>query len=299
MDLNDPDCGNGTQVQRRLCTDGSIEKCTDEDTNRNITCDAAGTSLPDCPKVLGIWETEGDCIAVGDDPACGHGNQGQKRSCKDGTVNPCTDEETMRTVSCEEAQTSLPDCMKILGEWENRGVCSQVGDDPTCGHGTQEQERECKNGTVDKCTDEDTERTDSCVEAGSALPDCPKIFGGWNNVGSCIAVGSDPACGHGKQEQARTCKDGTVDRCARGNTHRKVTCELAGTALPNCPRISGRWKNRGACKGIGFNPKCGDGNQVQVRTCKHGTVEKCTDKHKQRIVTCQQAGTALPKCRKF
>ena len=43
-----PDCGPGTQIQIRSCTDGTIDKCTDEEKERAITCTAAGTELPAC-----------------------------------------------------------------------------------------------------------------------------------------------------------------------------------------------------------------------------------------------------------
>ena len=45
-----PACGPGLQAQKRTCTDGTIEKCTDiVDTDRTVACSAAGTSLPECP----------------------------------------------------------------------------------------------------------------------------------------------------------------------------------------------------------------------------------------------------------
>ena len=297
--LDDPTCGNGTQLQSRACTDGEVDQCGGEDTHRTIKCKEAGTALPDCPKLLGDWQNEEPCISVGDNPSCGNGSQVQTRSCQDGTIDKCTDEDGLRTITCAEADTALPNCIKLLGDWVNDGMCIQVGDDPTCGDGSQGQLRNCKDGTVDKCTDEDTNRAVSCEEAGSALPDCLKIVGGWENTGSCIAVGDDPTCGHGTQLQSRTCKDGTRDQCRSGNNKRNIACKLAGTALPNCPRVSGRWRNKGVCKGIGFDPTCGDGNQVQMRTCKDGTVDKCTENNKRRIVTCKVAGTGLPKCRKL
>ena len=107
-------CGEGDQVQVRQCTDGTVEKCTDEDKRKIVTCNAAGTALPDCPKVLGIdWQNEGPCNGIGNDPTCGEGIQLQTRHCDDGTKDKCTDEEKQRTISCEDAGTALPDCRKF------------------------------------------------------------------------------------------------------------------------------------------------------------------------------------------
>ena len=43
-----PPCGPGTQLQIRNCTDGTVEKCAEDDMQRTITCDAAGMPLPAC-----------------------------------------------------------------------------------------------------------------------------------------------------------------------------------------------------------------------------------------------------------
>ena len=110
---DDTKCGEGAQFQSRQCTDGTLDKCTDEDTRRTITCNAAETALPNCPKVLGNWQNEGPCKGIGDDPTCGQGNQVQNRPCTDGTVEKCTNDEKQRTISCEIAGTTLPDCRKF------------------------------------------------------------------------------------------------------------------------------------------------------------------------------------------
>ena len=45
-----PACGPGIQLQKRACTDGTLEKCTDPaDTQRSVSCGIAGSRLPDCP----------------------------------------------------------------------------------------------------------------------------------------------------------------------------------------------------------------------------------------------------------
>ena len=61
---------------------------------------------------------------------------------------------------------------KQLGSWTNDGVCVAKGDNPTCGPGNQNQVRTCIDGTNNKCTAADTIQTISCVEAGTALPEC-------------------------------------------------------------------------------------------------------------------------------
>ena len=38
-------------------------------------------------------------------------------------------------------------------------------------------------------------------------------LGPWENVGNCIGIGDDPTCGPGKQNQTRTCIDGTEEKC--------------------------------------------------------------------------------------
>ena len=45
---DDPECGPGTQIQKRACTDGTVAKCTDSDRQRSVTCAVAGTQLPAC-----------------------------------------------------------------------------------------------------------------------------------------------------------------------------------------------------------------------------------------------------------
>ena len=46
----DPTCGEGSQQQRRACTDGATDKCSHHETLRTVTCEDAGTPLPSCSK---------------------------------------------------------------------------------------------------------------------------------------------------------------------------------------------------------------------------------------------------------
>ena len=125
-------------------------------------------------KQLGSWTNDGECIAKGNDPACGPGHQRQLRTCIDGTNDQCTAADTVQTISCLDAGTALPDCIfeKGLGNWVNDGNCIATGDDPSCGPGNQTQKRTCTDGSTDKCNDSDLEQVIPCSEAGTALPDC-------------------------------------------------------------------------------------------------------------------------------
>ena len=65
---------------------------------------------------------------------------------------------------------------KTFGEWANEGSCHGEGDDPTCGAGSQQQKRTCTDGTIDKCTTTETQRTVTCEVAGTALPVCSRFL---------------------------------------------------------------------------------------------------------------------------
>lgn len=124
---------------------------------------------------------------------------------------------------------------KELGSWTNDGVCEAIGDDKSCGPGTQNQTRTCTNGTTDKCNDTDTVQTVTCSDAGVVtFPDCEKQLGSWINDGDCEAIGDDKACGPGNQNQTRTCTNGTTDKCNDTDTAQTVTCSDAGTTLTEC-----------------------------------------------------------------
>ena len=189
---------------------------------------------------------------------------------------------------------------KQLGEWNNDGGCDATGDDKTCGPGTQKQKRTCIDGVTNKCSETDTDRTVSCHDAGTALPDCvvEKALGEWANVGACEGTGDDKTCGPGTQEQARTCTDGTTDKCSDADTKQFVACSAAGTALPACvvEKQLGEWTNDGNCVATGDDPTCGPGTQTQTRSCTDGSTDLCTDADRTQTVSCADAGTALPAC---
>ena len=265
---NKKGCGPGTQRQTRPCTDGVAYKCTPALTLRSISC-----NLPDCPKQLGHWTNDGGCIASGADKSCGPGNQKQTRNCVDGTSDKCTARDMSQTIRC-----SKPDCPKKLGIWVNAGSCIAVGSDKSCGPGSQRQTRTCHDGTNDKCRPQDREQSTSCN-----LRDCPKRLGGWSNVGSCVATGTDKSCGPGNQQQTRSCVDGTRDRCSHSDRYRYVACNK-----PDCPKKFGPWGNNGQCRPNGNHGKqCGDGKQNQIRTCTDGTTQKCQSSERHRIIECK------------
>ena len=262
---NKKTCGPGRQQQTRACTDGVVYKCTPAITQKTISC-----SLPDCPKELGDWVNDGGCIASGTDKSCGPGNQKQTRNRVDGTRDKCTASDVTNTLSC-----SLPDCPKKLGIWVLE-ACIAIGSDKSCGPGRQRKTRSCEDGTNDKCHPRDREETTSCN-----LKDCPKVLGTWYNVGSCVAIGTDPYCGPGNQRQTRSCVDGTRDRCSNSDRYRYVTCNK-----PDCPKKFGPWRNNGQCQ-TSHGKQCGNGKQSQIRDCTDGTRDKCQSSERQREITCK------------
>ena len=70
-------------------------------------------------------------------------------------------------VSCSEH-----DCPREVTEWKNIGNCQGIGENKTCGDGIQNQTRNCKDGTTEKCLDIELMRALSCNETGSELPKC-------------------------------------------------------------------------------------------------------------------------------
>ena len=66
------------------------------------------------PKLFGEWKNEGKCIATAPEfglADCGPGTQLQKRTCTDGTVDKCTEADSVqRTVTCAAAGSELGAC---------------------------------------------------------------------------------------------------------------------------------------------------------------------------------------------
>jgi hypothetical protein len=102
--------------------------------------------------------------------------------CRTACPVSCSATETVQSGGTDENGCPKADfCVaaKILGDWANEGSCNGEGTDPTCGAGSQQQKRTCTDGTLDKCTDEETRRTVTCAVAGTALPvcvTCPEDF---------------------------------------------------------------------------------------------------------------------------
>ena len=259
-------CGPGIQKQTRECIDGVNFKCSETDKEHFISC-----TLDDCPKVLGIWVNDGFCKALGPDTSCGPGDQVQRRNCIDGTIDKCMDTDSIRNTSCD-----LPDCVKRFGNWVNVGRCKANQVNKQCGPGTQKQNRTCIDGTVDKCISIDREHIIPC-----SLPDCPKVFGNWSDVGSCEAAIKGKGCGSGNQRQIRSCIDGTVDKCSPYDRERNISCSLM-----DCPKVFGSWANNGTCHATGKVKSCGPGFQQQTRTCNDGTNDKCNEHETIQNITC-------------
>ena len=66
------------------------------------------------------------------------------------------------------------------------------------------------------------------------------------------------------------------------------------------PKTFTTWKNNGPCVATGKDLTCGPGNQMQKRTCKDGFPDVCNPikDPTERIISCAEAGTALPYCDK-
>ena len=229
-------CGPGIQKLIRTCTNGTTDKCTPVEMESRVTCSEAGTNLEDCPKVVGSWKNYDECVPFLPNMTCGPGNQTQTRQCFDGTTDKCTPTERKRIIRCDEVGTEL-DCRKIVGPWKNESGCEALGENKTCGPGNQKQKRTCivARSLNVTCTKSDRERTISCTDAGTGLPDCPKILGNWTNDGQCMATGDVKTCGPGNQTQKRPCADGTRDKCSDSERQRIISCKEAGQQLPACP----------------------------------------------------------------
>ena len=110
-----------------------------------------------------------------------------------------------------------------------------------------------------------------------------KRFGHWENMGPCIANGSDKNCGPGEQFQVRPCTDGTVDKCTEDDRQDAISCNLA-----DCKKILGIWTDDGGCIASNAGKTCGpsSGTQKQVRTCKDGTNDRCRSNDGERAISC-------------
>ena len=227
--------------------------------------------MPDCPKKLGNWISDGDCKSVGANDKCGKGVLKQTRACYDGTRDKCIRNDTERSTGC-----NLPSCFTV-GEWKNESNCEPMGGIKDCGPGTQKQTRTCTDGVLLTCQPEDRSRSVSC-----SLPDCPKQIGSWINEGGCVASGADKSCGPGNQTTTRNCVDGTTDKCTESDKINSISCNL-----PDCPLKFGPWSNVGSCTALRSDKSCGPGKQSQTRTCEDGTNEKCQPHHTGRTRPCK------------
>ena len=165
---------------------------------------------------------------------------------------------------------------KRLGNWTNKGNCNAIGEDKTCGPGTQHQSRDCIDGSLEKCEDSEKDQVTSCN-----LKDCPKTRGSWTDSDECKADGTDPTCGPGRQNQTRVCTDGTTDRCTESDTNKIVSC-----ALRDCPKILGRWRYVAQCDTDTQEKSCGPGSRFQKRDCDDGTTDRCTRWDKEQYTGC-------------
>ena len=271
-EADDRNCGPGTQLQTRTCTNGTTDICTDQGMIQTVRC-----NLIACLKVFGNWTSDGICESKGDYKICGKGLRRLSRTCMDGTIDVCKKNETEKYIEC-----NLQACFRNVGNWTNIGNCTGADKRKDCGKGVQMQSRPCVDGKIIKCTAADREREISC-----SLPDCPKHYGTWINQEKCTALDGS-MCGPGKQMQTRICEDGTNLKCNSTDRVRIQTCNL-----PDCPKLFGFWQDMGVCNAIGVDKNCGPGEKLQARSCRNGTIDICTHSDRQRSINC-----SLPDCPK-
>ena len=168
--MKDRNCGPGKISQIRNCTDGTFETCTLGDRQRNVSCQAAGIKQLDCERLLGNWTNIGNCSAVGVNKTCGPGIIKRVRECQAGTIDKCEDVGLSDTINCKDVGIALPPCEKKLGNWTTNEACKSIVDG--CGPRFTTQIRECTDGTNDKCTKADTERTVTCDGIEFQQPNC-------------------------------------------------------------------------------------------------------------------------------
>ena len=181
------------------------------------------------PITFGDWINSTNCRASGKNESCGQGQLDQTRVCIDGTHDRCESQDVNRAVNC-----SLPPCAKVFTDWKNTHPCLANGTNTTCGPGITTQERNCTDGTNDKCQLFELTRDVSCKLARNDLPDCEMILGEWENITNCVAVDKKKSCGNGTVVLKRDCTDGTKDLCTNFQNEKHVSCDEADISLPVC-----------------------------------------------------------------
>ena len=58
----------------------------------------------------------------------------------------------------------------------------------------------------------------------------------------------------------------------------------------------GNWTNIGPCEPLPKSKSCGPGEQKQRGICFDGINERCVSYTEERVISCDDAGTPLPKC---
>lgn len=186
---------------------------------------------------------------------------------------------------------------KHLEGWRNVEHCNAAGTNKSCGPGELLQQTKCIDGTFDKCESHTLERYVPCSEANAKLPDCEKIFGSWENVGSCVANGVNSSCGPGVYLQERKCIDGTLEKCTNSETTQTVSCLVAENPLPPCEMIKGQWTNVTNCLPNNIEKSCGPGTVIMTRDCTDGSNDLCQNIETRKNVSCEEAELALPDCK--
>ena len=164
LNRRNANCGEGKRRDTRKCDPGTNEPCERNEMTRTITCNI------NCPKLFGEWVYVEGCKPLDTLRKCGAGKRLKRRSCKDGTIDICSPEETIRDEDC------TVECRKRLGPWLE-GRCISDQRNSNCGRGKRRDTRKCDPGTNDPCRRTEMTRTITCN-----LTPCTtgKIFPVWN-----------------------------------------------------------------------------------------------------------------------
>uniref|UniRef100_H2ZII6 Peptidase S1 domain-containing protein n=1 Tax=Ciona savignyi TaxID=51511 RepID=H2ZII6_CIOSA len=232
-------CNGGTKQSTRQCNGGVVGQGG---------CPGTSTKTEDCPSrpcpVWSEWSDFSECSK-----SCERGLRTRNRTCLNGNVGD---------IGCHVGQPSMNRicnthaCPRFtsFGSWSD---CSK-----TCGNGTSERVRTCRNGVVGDlgCRGHLTQ-TKACN-----AQDCPCDYSTWGAWSECSVT-----CGPGTKNRLRTCTDeqwGTWTACSAtcggGSRSRSRTClNLSGIGWFS------QWSQWSQC-----TVSCGGGTQTRNRECQSG-----------------------------
>ncbi|XP_060585916.1 A disintegrin and metalloproteinase with thrombospondin motifs adt-1-like isoform X4 [Ruditapes philippinarum] len=186
----DVTCGKGTHQRSRSCTNpvpaNNVPSCTGENTQ------TAECSNDNCP-VDGRWAQWSSWTLC--DVTCGNGKHLRLRTC----TNPVPMNKGSYCIG-ERLQSS--ECSKencpVNGQWAHWS--SWTSCDVTCGKGTRQRSRTCKNPVP---ANGGLECTGATIETDECSKDACPVDGQWANWSSWTSC--DVTCGNGRQLRTRRC----------------------------------------------------------------------------------------------